>query len=79
MKQGGASPQCTRNSGGVRHRISTRIKLDIDAGGAQAMRPIWSDEEVRLDEALWRYFRVSRLITALEQPAVSRAGRPLRR
>lgn len=30
------------------------------------MRPIWSDEEVRLDEALRRYFRVSRLITALE-------------
>ena len=30
------------------------------------MRSIWSDEEVKPDEALWRYFRTDRLVSALQ-------------
>ncbi len=30
------------------------------------MRSIWTDEEVKPDEALWRYFRTDRLVAALQ-------------
>lgn len=34
------------------------------------MRSIWTDEEVNLNEALWRYFKADRLVSALRSRAL---------